>query len=107
MSDHTKLFERAAARYEPPELPMDGLLKRRDRKRRNQRIAAGVVGIAVFVAAIWIVTSGGSFDRTRDGGSGRIRGDRTSSDRDRRYNGSYIDAGAGHQEGHRFRRVIH
>jgi hypothetical protein len=44
---------------------MDGLLKRRDRKRRNQRIAAGVLGIAFFVAAIWIVTTGGSFDRTQ------------------------------------------
>jgi Tol biopolymer transport system component len=65
MSEHTKLFERAAARYEPPDLSMDGLLNRRDRKRRNQRIAAGVVGIAVFVAAVWIVTSGLSFDRTK------------------------------------------
>jgi WD40 repeat protein len=65
MSEHTKLFERAAARYEPPDPSMDGLLKRRDRKRRNQRIAAGVVGIAVFVVAIWVVTSVGSFDRTQ------------------------------------------
>jgi len=39
-------------------------LRRRDRKRRNQRIAAGVVGIGVFVAAVWIVTSGGPFERT-------------------------------------------
>jgi transglutaminase-like putative cysteine protease len=65
MSEHTKLFERAAARYEPPDLPMDGLLKRRDRKRRNQRITAGLVGIGVFVAAVWFVTSGLSFDRTQ------------------------------------------
>jgi hypothetical protein len=65
MSEHTKLFERAAARYEPPDLPMDGLLKRRDRKRRNQRIAAGVIGIAVFVAAVWIVTSLASLDRSQ------------------------------------------
>ena len=61
MSEHTKL-ERAAARYEPPDLPMDGLLKRWNRKRRNQRIAAGVVGIAVFVAGVGIVTSGMPFD---------------------------------------------
>jgi Tol biopolymer transport system component len=45
--------------------PYDALLRRRDRKRRNQRIAAGVVGIAVFVAAVWIVTTGGSFNRTQ------------------------------------------
>ena len=65
MSEHTKLFERAGALYEPPDLPMDGLLKRRDRNRRNQRIAAGVVGIAVFAGLVWIVTSGLSFDRTQ------------------------------------------
>jgi Tol biopolymer transport system component len=45
--------------------PYDALLRRRDRKRRNQRITAGVVGIAVFVAAVWIVTSVGSVDRTQ------------------------------------------
>ena len=43
---------------------MDSLIRRRDRKRRNQRIAAGVVGIAVFVAAVWAVTSGLSLDRS-------------------------------------------
>jgi Tol biopolymer transport system component len=63
MSEHTMLFERAAERYEVPDLSTDGLLRRRDRKRRNQRITAAVVGIAVFVAAVWIVTSVGSLDR--------------------------------------------
>ena len=47
-----------------PSYSFDDLGRRRDRKRRNQRIAAGVVGIAVFVAAIWVVTTVGSFDRT-------------------------------------------
>jgi hypothetical protein len=47
-----------------PSYSFDDLGRRRDRKRRNQRIAAGVVGIAVFVAAIWVVTTAGSFDRT-------------------------------------------
>lgn len=46
---------------EPSSIPPS----RRDRKRRNQRIAAGVVGIAVFVVAVWILTSGGWFDRTQ------------------------------------------
>jgi hypothetical protein len=41
------------------------MLRRRDRKRRNQRITAGVVGMAVFVAAVWLVTTGGPLDRTR------------------------------------------
>ena len=36
---------------------MESLVRRRDRKRRNQSITAGVVGMAVFVAIIWIVTS--------------------------------------------------
>jgi Tol biopolymer transport system component len=43
------------------------MLRRRDRKSRYQRIAAGAVGIAVFVAAVWMVT-GGLFDRTAGNG---------------------------------------
>ena len=64
MIEYTKLIERLGERYGVPELSTDQLLNRRDRKRRNQRITAGVVGIAVFVAAVWIVTSGGVFDRS-------------------------------------------
>jgi hypothetical protein len=64
MTDHTKLIERLAERYGVPDLSTDHLLRRRDRKRRNQRVAAGVVGIAVFVAAVWIVTGVGSLDRS-------------------------------------------
>jgi dipeptidyl aminopeptidase/acylaminoacyl peptidase len=56
--------ERAAERFRLPDGSFERLVRRRDRKRRNQRIAAGVVGIAVFVAAIWIVTSVGSLDRS-------------------------------------------
>ena len=54
MSEYTKLFERAAARYEPPDLRMEDLLKRQDRKRRNQRIRAGVLGIAIAIAVGWL-----------------------------------------------------
>jgi Tol biopolymer transport system component len=46
---------------------MDSLIRRRDRKRRNQRIKAGVVGIAVFVAAIWVATTG-PFDQSQTEG---------------------------------------
>ena len=56
--------ERAAMSVDELDQPYDALLRRRDRKRRNQRITAGVVGIAVFVAAVWIVTSVGSLDRS-------------------------------------------
>ena len=65
VTKYTKLIERLGERYGVPNLSTDQLLNRRDRKRRNQRIAAGVVGIAVFVAAVWIVTSVGSFDRSQ------------------------------------------
>jgi hypothetical protein len=57
-------LEQAERVFAPPEGSFDGFLRRRDRKRRNNRIAAGIVGIAVFVAAVWIVTSGGAFNRT-------------------------------------------
>jgi hypothetical protein len=64
MIDERERFEEAFELFDRPEPAWDRLIRRRDRKRRNQRIAAGVVGIAVFVAAIWIVTSGLSLDRS-------------------------------------------
>ena len=67
MTDLSSLLERADQAVSRVPLPTDGLerLRRlRDRKRRNQRIAAGVVGIAVFVASVWMVTTGAPFDRT-------------------------------------------
>jgi hypothetical protein len=57
-------LERIAHRIPVPEPAYERLLRRRDRKRRNQRIAAGVVGIAVFVAAIGIVTRVGPLNRS-------------------------------------------
>jgi hypothetical protein len=62
--DRFEVLERLAPLFEAPEAPFEGFARRRDRKRRNQRVTAGVVGIAVFVAAVWIVTTGGPFDRT-------------------------------------------
>src|SRR5512132_1571260 len=56
--------KQAAMSVDELDQPFDALLRRRDRKRRNQRIAAGVVGFAVFVAAVLVVTSGGSLDRS-------------------------------------------
>ncbi len=63
MSDVRTILERGVGGATPPPDGFERMLRRRDRKRRNQRIAAGVVGIAVFLAAIWIVTSGASSDR--------------------------------------------
>jgi dipeptidyl aminopeptidase/acylaminoacyl peptidase len=74
MSDRFDVLERYASLFEAPEPSFDGLLRRRDRKRRNQRITAGVVGIAVFVAAVWLVTTGLPLDRSQtpatSGGTG-------------------------------------
>jgi hypothetical protein len=67
MSDLKALLERADRAVSGVPMPadgLDGLQRRRDRRRRNQRIAAGVVGIAVFVAAVWIVTRASSLDRS-------------------------------------------
>ena len=58
MSDDRSTLERELERLSPSRIPFEQLVRRRDRKRRNQRIAAGVVGIAVFVAAIWVFGTG-------------------------------------------------
>ena len=63
--DRFDVLERFAPLFDTPEPSFEGFQRRRDRKRRNQRIAAGVVGIAVFVAAIWVVTTGLPFDQSR------------------------------------------
>lgn len=64
MNEYRSLLERAGSSFAPLDLELESILRRRDRKRRNQRIAAGVVGIAVFVATVWIVTSVSSLDRS-------------------------------------------
>ena len=46
------LFQRAASRFDPPADAWEGLLRRRDRKRRNQRIAATAVGVVIATAII-------------------------------------------------------
>jgi len=65
MSETRSLVERAMERVELRPFTLDGFHDQRERKRRNQRITAGVVGIAIFVAAIWIIATGGPFDRTQ------------------------------------------
>jgi hypothetical protein len=64
MSEIRTLLERKRDKLHAPPGSFERLVHRRDRKRRNQRIAAGAVGIAVFVAAVWIVTNVGSLDRS-------------------------------------------
>jgi Tol biopolymer transport system component len=50
--DRYDVLERFEPLFEAPEPSIERFLRRRDRKRRNQRIAAAFVGIAVFVAPI-------------------------------------------------------
>lgn len=63
--DRYDVLERFAPLFEPSEPSFQEFLRRRDRRRRNQRITAGVVGIAVFVAAVWILATGWPFHRTQ------------------------------------------
>lgn len=56
MIDERTIVQHAAEQLTPPEPAFERLLRRRDRKRRNQRISAGIVGLAVFAAAIALVS---------------------------------------------------
>jgi Tol biopolymer transport system component len=64
MSDLKEMLERADRAVSVVPLPSGGLeelRRRRDHRGRNRRIAAGVVGMAVFAAAVWIVRDVASF----------------------------------------------
>lgn len=52
-TDHRATLERARSRFPAPDLTYERVLGRRERKDRNQRVAAGVVGIAVAAAALF------------------------------------------------------
>jgi Tol biopolymer transport system component len=60
-----KRAERAVSRVPVPEGGFERLQSRRDRKRRNQRIAAGVVGIALFVVPVALIAVQTSRDGTQ------------------------------------------
>ncbi len=51
MSDTRELLRPGVEGFEPTPDAFERVLVRRDRKRRNRRMAAGIVGIAVFVIA--------------------------------------------------------
>ena len=68
--DRFDVLERFERLVQAPEPSFEGFLLRRDRKRRNQRIAAGVVAIAIFAAPVaWIATNSRPSDRTETPGS--------------------------------------
>jgi hypothetical protein len=80
MSDLRTIMERGVGGATPPPDGFERMLRRRDRKRLSQRITAGVVGVVVFAAAIWVVTTGGPFDRTLTPGGGEIVTEPTDRD---------------------------
>jgi len=47
MSEYRTILERARAEFAEPEMRFEGLLRRRDRVRRNRRIASGAVALVV------------------------------------------------------------
>lgn len=65
MPSLNELLEREGATVDLESGDFERLIRRRDRKRRNRRIAAGVVGMAFFVALVWVMAAGGAFDRTQ------------------------------------------
>jgi Tol biopolymer transport system component len=64
-SNKFDVLDRFALLFEGPEPSFERFLRRRDRKRRNQRIAAGVIGIAIFVAPLVLFATLISSDRTQ------------------------------------------
>jgi hypothetical protein len=61
MNETKELLRRGAGDFEPTPDAFDRVLARRDRRQRNRRVAAGVLGIAVFaLAAIGFVRLLGS-----------------------------------------------
>lgn len=63
MIDDRDLLEREMERMRPRPIGVDDLIRRRERRNRNQRIAAGVVAIAVFVVPVWFLSTDRRSDR--------------------------------------------
>jgi len=57
MSYEHDLVERAVLALEPEEPSFESLLVRRDRKRRNQRLAAGAVGLAIGIGVMVLASA--------------------------------------------------
>jgi WD40 repeat protein len=51
MTEYRSVLERARSNFRMPDLPLEGVLRRRERRQRNQRIAAGIVGLLIAIAA--------------------------------------------------------
>ena len=54
MTEYRSVLERAGSNAPQPDLQLERVLHRRDRKRRNQRIRAGVLGLAIAIGVGWL-----------------------------------------------------
>jgi hypothetical protein len=54
MSDPRSILERESARFIQADGAFERLARRRDRKRRDQRIRAGVLGLTIAIAGGWL-----------------------------------------------------
>ena len=63
MTEVRSVLERARANFPAPDLRLDDILLRRERKQRNQRVAAGIVGLLIAIA----VAAGGAALLRSDG----------------------------------------
>jgi dipeptidyl aminopeptidase/acylaminoacyl peptidase len=54
MSEYRNTLEHELERLSPPRIPFDQLVRRRDRRRRDQRIRAGVLGAAIAIGVGWL-----------------------------------------------------
>ena len=52
MTEYRDVLERELDRLAPPRIPLDRLARRRDRRRRNQRVTAAFVAVTVSLLAI-------------------------------------------------------
>jgi len=57
MTEYRDVLERTRSRFQAPELPLEQVLLRRDRRRRNQRVAAGALAVAIALAIAWAGTT--------------------------------------------------
>ena len=53
MNETGRLLERVGERFPFPDQAFEGLRRRRDRKRRNERIAAGALALALTAAGVF------------------------------------------------------
>jgi Tol biopolymer transport system component len=54
VTEYRSVLERAGESAPSPDLPLERVLQRRDRRHRDQRIRAAVLGIAIAIAVGWV-----------------------------------------------------